>query len=110
MFLGAGSVMHSTDELDIRELGGLRTAMPITAILFSIGALSLGGIPVLAGFWSKDEILLAVYSNLPPVFIILTLLTVFLSALYMARAMFLVFYGSRGTSLGTVHELSLIHI
>ena len=104
LFLGAGSVMHSTDELDIRELGGLRTAMPITAILFSIGALSLGGIPVLAGFWSKDEILLAVYSNLPPVFIILTLLTVFLSALYMARAMFLVFYGSRGISLGAVHE------
>ena len=104
LFLGAGSVMHSTDELDVRKLGGLRIAMPITAILFSVGALSLGGIPVLAGFWSKDEILLAVYSNLPPIFIILTLLTVFLSALYMARAMFLVFFGTIGGSLGSAHE------
>ena len=93
LFLGAGSVMHSTDELDIRNMGGLRKVMPLTAILFSIGALSLGGIPLLAGFWSKDEILLAVNGQLHPVFIVLTLLTVLLSALYMARAMFVVFYG-----------------
>ena len=104
LFLGAGSVMHGTDELDVRKLGGLRIAMPITAVLFSIGALSLAGIPVLAGFWSKDEILLAVYSNLPPIFIIFTLLTVFLSALYMARAMFLVFFGTIGGSSGSAHE------
>ncbi len=68
LFLGAGSVMHSTDELDVRNLGGLRRVMPVTAILFSIGALSLGGIPILAGFWSKDEILLAVNEHLHPVF------------------------------------------
>ena len=93
LFLGAGSVMHSTEELDVRNMGGLRKVMPVTAVLFSIGALSLGGIPILAGFWSKDEILVAVNGHLPPIFIVLTLLTALLSALYMARAMFVVFYG-----------------
>ena len=107
LFLGAGSVMHSTDELDVRNLGGLRRVMPVTATLFSIGALSLGGIPILAGFWSKDEILLAVNNNLPPVFIVLTLLTVLLSALYMARAMFLVFFGSARATHDQVHDAPL---
>ena len=90
LFLGAGSVMHGVGahgDVDIRRVGGLRRAMPLTAVVFSIGALSLGGIPVLAGFWSKDEILLEVAGNLPIVFIVLTLLTAGLSALYMARAM-----------------------
>ena len=109
LFLGAGSVMHSTDELDVRNLGGLRRMMPVTAILFSIGALSLGGIPILAGFWSKDEILLAVNKaeHLHWVFIVLTLLTALLSALYMARAMFLVFFGSSRGSHSQVHDAPL---
>ena len=104
LFLGAGSVMHSTEELDIRKLGGLRKVMPLTALLFSIGALSLGGIPILAGFWSKDEILVAVNDHLPPVFIVLTLLTAFLSALYMARAMFAVFFGELRPEHEHVHD------
>ena len=107
LFLGAGSVMHSTDELDVRNLGGLRRVMPVTATLFTIGALSLGGIPILAGFWSKDEILLAVNANLHPVFLVLTLLTALLSALYMARAMFLVFYGSSQATHGQIHDAPL---
>ena len=107
LFLGAGSVMHSTDELDVRNLGGLRRVMPVTAILFSIGALSLGGIPILAGFWSKDEILLAVNEHLHPAFIVLTLLTALLSALYMARAMFLVFFGSARATHSQVHDAPL---
>ncbi len=104
LFLGAGSVMHSTDELDIREMGGLRKVMPLTALLFSIGALSLGGIPILAGFWSKDEILIAVNKNLHPAFIVLTLLTAFLSGLYMARAMFRVFFGPMPDRYDHVHD------
>ncbi len=104
LFLGAGSVMHATDELDIRKMGGLRKVMPLTAILFSIGALSLGGIPILAGFWSKDEILIAVNDHLHPAFIVLTLLTVLLSALYMARAMFVVFYGRFANAQEHAHE------
>ena len=104
LFLGAGSVMHSTDELDVRQMGGLRKVMPVTAILFSIGALSLGGIPILAGFWSKDEILIAVNEHRNWVFIALTLLTALLSALYMARAMFVVFYGRFAEQHGHVHD------
>ena len=104
LFLGAGSVSHSTEELDIRNLGGLRRVMPLTALLFSIGALSLGGIPILAGFWSKDEILTSVNDGLPTVFIALTLLTVLLSALYMARAMFVVFFASLPRGHRQVHD------
>ena len=104
LFLGAGSVSHSTEELDIRNLGGLRRVMPLTALLFSLGALSLGGIPILAGFWSKDEILTSVNDGLPTVFIALTLLTVLLSALYMARAMFVVFFASLPRGHRQVHD------
>ena len=107
LFLGAGSVMHSTDELDVQKMGGLRRVMPVTAILFSIGALSLGGIPILAGFWSKDEILVAVNKELPVIFIALTLLTALLSALYMARAMFVVFYGRFAEQFEHVHDAPL---
>ena len=64
LFLGAGSVMHSmNEETDIRKMGGLRRVMPITALTFTIGALSLAGIPIFAGFWSKDEVLLAVLDH-----------------------------------------------
>ena len=111
LFLGAGSVMHGVGahgDVDIRRVGGLRRAMPLTAAAFSIGALSLGGIPILSGFWSKDEILLAVSHNLPVIFIILTMLTVFLSALYMARAMFVVFFGAQGEDSHHAHESPIL--
>ena len=104
LFLGAGSVMHGTDSQDIRQMGGLVKVMPITALVFSVGALSLGGIPVLAGFWSKDEILNAVSQNRAPAFIALTLVVAFMSALYMARAMFLVFFGRLGQGMEHAHE------
>ena len=93
LFLGAGSVMHGANCTDIRDMGGLRRVMPLTATTFVVGALSLGGIIPLAGFWSKDEVLLAVHENRNVVFLVFGLLTAFLSALYMARAMFIVFFG-----------------
>ena len=111
LFLGAGSVMHGVGahgDVDIRRVGGLRRAMPVTAVVFSIGALSLGGIPILSGFWSKDEILIAVEHNLPVIFIVLTMLTAFLSALYMARAMFVVFFGPEGEDSHHAHEAPLL--
>ena len=111
LFLGAGSVMHGVGahgDVDIRRVGGLRRAMPVTAVVFSIGALSLGGMPILSGFWSKDEILIAVEHNLPVIFIVLTMLTAFLSALYMARAMFVVFFGQEGEDSHHAHESPLL--
>ena len=104
LFLGAGSVLHSTEELDIRNMGGLRKVMPLTTFLFAIGALSLGGIPILSGFWSKDEMLAAVAGHRNPAFIVLALLTALLSALYMARAMFVPFFGRLRQEMEHVQE------
>ena len=111
LFLGAGSVIHSTDRQEVGQLGGLRRVMPLTALVFSIGALSLGGVPILAGFWSKDEMLAAVNGHFNPAFIVLALVTALLSALYMGRAMFLTFFGRLPTGpedgLEHVHDAPL---
>ena len=63
LFLGAGSVNHATGTFDMRYMGGLRKAMPITYILMVVAGLSLVGIIPLAGFWSKDEILLGAWNG-----------------------------------------------
>ena len=105
LFLGAGSVMHGTNgETDVRKMGGLRHRMPITAVTFLIGAVSLAGLPPLAGFFSKDEVLLGVFNDLNPAFIVIALLGVFLSALYMARAVLLVFFGRLSPEREDAHE------
>ncbi len=57
LFLGSGSVSHAVHTFDMREMGGLRKHMPTTFKTFMIGSIALAGIPPLAGFWSKDEIL-----------------------------------------------------
>ena len=104
LFLGSGSVIHATEKQETSELGGLRRVMPITTIVFTIGAMSLGGIPILAGFWSKDEILQSVSHGLNPSFIVLALVTALLSALYMGRVVFLTFFGSMPRELEHTHE------
>ena len=104
LFLGAGSVIHSTEKQEISELGGLRRVMPVTTIVFAIGAASLGGIPILAGFWSKDEILQAVSHGRNPVFMVFALITALLSALYMGRALFTTFFGRLPHELEHTHE------
>ena len=64
LFLGAGSVIHGMNgEQDMRRMGGLRKLMPITAITFMVGWLAIAGVPPFAGFWSKDEILLAAWNK-----------------------------------------------
>ena len=104
LFLGAGSVMHGMhEETDVRKMGGLRKVMPFTALTFTIGALSLGGIPVLSGFWSKDEVLLSVLDH--RVYLLpFALIVAFLSAAYMARALYVVFYGELKPENEGVHE------
>ena len=109
LFLGAGSVMHSLDdETDIWKMGGLRHRMPVTAITFVIGAASLAGIVPLSGFFSKDEALLAVLDHRNPVFIILALAAVVLSALYMVRVTLVVFFGSLKSENESAHESPLL--
>jgi NADH-quinone oxidoreductase subunit L len=94
LFLAAGSVMHATNgELDIRKMGGLRDKMPTTFITFLIGATALAGIPPLAGFFSKDSILLgALEAN--PILYAIGLITALLTAIYSFRAVFVPFLGT----------------
>jgi len=92
LFLGSGSVNHGTGTFDMRLMGGLRKAMPWTYITFLIGALSLAGIWPLAGFWSKDEILVSAFDKQPILFV-LCIVTVFMTAFYMFRAIFMTFHG-----------------
>ena len=92
LFLGSGSVNHSTGTFDMRLMGGLRKTMPWTYLTFLIGSLSLAGIWPLAGFWSKDGILVSALESQPVLFW-LALITVFLTAFYMFRAIFMTFHG-----------------
>jgi NADH-quinone oxidoreductase subunit L len=96
LFLGAGSVIHGThEEQDITRMGGLRRLMPITFATYAIGMMALAGVPFFfSGFWSKDEILHAAgYWQRSKVPFVLGLLGAFLTAFYMTRQMFYVFFG-----------------
>jgi NADH-quinone oxidoreductase subunit L len=92
LFMSAGSVNHATGTFDMRLMGGLRRTMPWTYATFLIGGLSLSGIWPLSGFWSKDGILAVAFNNQPVLFI-LAFITVFLTAFYMFRAIFMTFHG-----------------
>jgi NADH-quinone oxidoreductase subunit L len=93
LFLGAGSVilgMHH--EQDMRKMGALRVAMPVTAFTFIIGWLAIAGVPPFAGFWSKDEILLYVYADNRLLYVV-GMVTALLTAYYMTRQVIMVFFG-----------------
>jgi len=100
LFLGAGSANHATGTFDMRLMGGLRKYMPWTFATFLVGSLSLAGIWPLAGFFSKDLILLNAWEHTPVLFW-LVMITVFMTAFYMFRAVFLTFGGEyRGGEAG----------
>ncbi len=101
LFLGSGSVIHAMEDVvghepilaqDMRLMGGLRQKMPITAITFLIGCIAISGIPPLAGFWSKDEILGQAFNTYPILWVI-GFLTAGMTAFYMFRLYFLTFEG-----------------
>jgi len=92
LFLGAGSVNHATGTFDMRQMGGLRKVMPWTYATFVIASLSIAGIWPLSGFWSKDEILAGSLASQPILFY-LAMITVFMTAFYMFRVVFLTFGG-----------------
>jgi NADH-quinone oxidoreductase subunit L len=96
LFLGSGAVIHAlAGEQDIRNMGGLRKGLPITYWTFLIGAIAIAGVPPLAGFFSKDEILWRTFSNGHQIMWIIGLVTSFLTATYMFRLVFLTFHGER---------------
>jgi NADH-quinone oxidoreductase subunit L len=96
LFLGSGAVIHAlAGEQDLRNMGGLRDALPITYWTFVIGALAIAGIPPLAGFFSKDEILFRTFAHGNRIMWIIGLATSLLTATYMFRLVFLAFHGDR---------------
>ncbi len=116
LFLGSGSVIHGMehghhalahhghhdegaepfDPQDMRQMGGLWGRMPLTALVYIVGALTLAGIPPLAGFWSKDEILLDASRENPLAYVLLTV-AAFFTAFYMGRQVWMVFFGTPRT-------------
>src|SRR5689334_10291395 len=107
LFLGSGSVIHGChEEQDIRRMGGLRGAMPLTFLTYAIGMMALSGVPIFfSGAWTKEEILHVVSEWNPsrlPYFLMLA--GVVLTALYMTRQMLYVFFGSRREAAAHAHE------
>ena len=102
LFLGAGSVSHggSHHSFDMKkDMGGLRKHMPYTFWTFVVASLALAGFPLLAGFWSKDEILLGAGKNGYDTFMVVGLVGAFMTACYMTRCVYLTFFGeARGAA------------
>jgi NADH-quinone oxidoreductase subunit L len=93
LFLGAGSVIHAVGgEQDMRRMGGLKTYIPITFSVMLIATAAIAGIPPLAGFWSKDEILWKAYEA-NPVYWVIGAITAFITSFYMFRLLFMTFWG-----------------
>jgi len=96
LFLGAGSVIHAmSDQQDMRKMGGLKSKIKVTYWTMLVAALAISGIPGLSGFFSKDEILWKSFSSGHgnALFWVLGVITAGLTAFYMARLIFLTFYG-----------------
>jgi len=96
LFLGAGSVIHAVGgEQDMRKLGGLRSYIPWTFLTMSIATLAIAGVPPLAGFFSKDEILWKAFSSEHGswVYWLIGVVTAFITSFYMFRLWFMTFFG-----------------
>ena len=93
LFLSAGSVIHAVGgEQDMRKMGGLRVYIPWTFLAMGIATLAIAGIPPLAGFWSKDEILWKAYQT-SWIYWLIGLITAFITSFYMFRLLFMTFFG-----------------
>ena len=107
LFLGAGAVIHEMHhEQNIHKMGGLKKKMPMTAAMMGIGTLAISGIPPLAGFWSKDEILASIFAKggIYYGFWALSLLAAFMTAFYMGRHWLLIFHKEPTNNIEEVHE------
>src|SRR3984893_6206620 len=93
LFLGAGSVIHAVGgEQDMRKMGGLKSYIPWTFLTMGIATLAIAGVPPLAGFWSKDEILWKAYQA-SPVYWGIGVVTAFITSFYMFRLLYMTFFG-----------------
>ncbi|MEH6945469.1 NADH-quinone oxidoreductase subunit L [Bacillus sp. JJ634] len=108
LFLAAGSVIHAVHTQNIEKMGGLWKKLRWTGPLFLIGTLAISGVPLLSGFFSKEEILLSVWENGNYFLFTLVLLTSLLTAFYMFRLFFSIFGGEERTSIHAVKESPMI--
>ncbi len=99
LFLGAGAVIHMVHSNEMKDMGGLKKFMPITHLTFLIACLAISGIPPFAGFFSKEEILMAAFHSNKIVFVV-ALLTSGLTAFYMFRLYFSIFWSKEAP----IHE------
>jgi NADH-quinone oxidoreductase subunit L len=108
LFLGSGAVIHAlAGEQDLRQMGGLRRELPVTYWTFLVGTLAISGVPLLAGFFSKDELLYRAFANGHPWLWLAGSVASLLTACYMFRLVFLAFHGSRrGEPVAQPHELA----
>jgi NADH-quinone oxidoreductase subunit L len=97
-------VIHAVHSNDLRDMGGLARKMPLTTLTFVIGALSLAGLPGLAGFFSKDLILEAVGEHGLSLWLVLLLVSAFLTAFYMGRLLLRVFFAPATEKSSHAHE------
>ena len=96
LFLGSGAVIHAlAGEQDLRHMGGLKKELPITYWTFLTGALAIAGVPLLSGFFSKDEILYRTFASGHTVLWLIGAITSLMTAFYMFRLVFLAFHGER---------------
>jgi NADH-quinone oxidoreductase subunit L len=104
LFLGSGAVIHALHgEQDIRHMGGLKRALPITYWTFLIASLAIAGVPFLAGFFSKDEILFETFAHGHQLLWFMGVATSLLTATYMFRLVFLTFHGQRRPAPAAAH-------
>jgi NADH-quinone oxidoreductase subunit L len=109
LFLGAGSVIHAmSDEQDIRKMGGLAKKIPITFVTFAIATAAIAGLPPLAGFFSKDEILWFAFASEhggAPWLFAVAAATALMTAFYMFRLLWLTFFGTPRMDEKTAHHI-----
>ena len=114
LFLSAGSVIHAlSGEQDIRKMGGLNAKIPWTYRLFLIGTIAIAGIPPLAGFWSKDEILAHAFTHEHYLLYGMAAIGALLTSFYMFRLTYLTFYGTSRMDQHTaehVHESPMVMV
>ena len=103
LFLGAGSIIHAVHSNNMNDMGGLRKHLPVTHITFLIACLAISGIPPFAGFFSKDEILVAAYES-NKIYFAIEWLVAGLTAFYMFRLYYGVFWGKEQSYEHTPHE------
>jgi NADH-quinone oxidoreductase subunit L len=106
LFLASGSVIHAlSGEQDMRKMGALRPYLPITGIVFYVGAIAIAGIPPFAGFWSKDGILAETFKSGHYLLWFIGVVGAFMTAFYMFRLIYMTFYGASRVDHEVLHHV-----